>query len=896
MFMKKVFLFFGALILLILIVLVTIPFIFKDDIQAAIDRELDKSLKAQVYYDTNDFTLSLIKSFPNLSVGVGNFGIVGEGVFAKDTLASIGNFGLTLDIMSVIKGEQISIVDVTLTDPRIKVKVLKDGQANYDIAKPTEEAAIEEDTTSSAPLNIEIANWEIINGTVIYDDATLPMKVEIISLNHQGSGDFASDVFDMKTKTTASSFTMDYDGVKYINDKSLDIDLVMAMDFEAMTFTFKENSAALSNFGFNFKGFVAMPSDDIDIDINYSGQNISMVSILSLIPGAYQEYLEGVTAKGKVGFDGYVKGIYNERSMPAVSANLNVDNGSILYAEYPVPMERITIRSNFLYPSADMTQTSFNMEKFQMSLDGEEVSASLFFKNLEDYFWDFKVNGDVDLDKITKIFPIEGMTLAGKMNAKFQTKGKMSDLEAEQYQKLNAAGSMAIKGFKYESPDFPQGFGISEAKMSFNSKEVALEKFAGNAGKTDLNMDGVITNYMAYALSDSATLKGKLNYRSKLVDANEWIVAEDTVSAVPEDTVALEIVRIPTNIDFVFTSTIDKLLYDNLSMNAFAGQVIVRDGSVNMKKVKFEMLKGYFEMNGFYASKPEIPEYNFDFGIKDLSIASSFQTFNTIQKMAPMAEKMSGKFSADLKLKGLLDKEMMPIDNKMQGYASVLIQDGALENLEIMEKIAKVTKISKAEDGTLTMRDVSMNLEIVNGKVFVAPFDVVLGGRKTTISGSTAVDGYMDYQIMTNVPSGKVGDAANSLLSSYFGGKNLLSSSLDVTLGLTGTYDDYNVRFVSAKPAGSSGATSKAALKDVAKEKLDAAKKKAAEELAKQKAEAERIAAKKKAEVERIAKEKAAEAKRLADEAAVKAKKKAEDAAKDAVKDIFGKKKKDDGK
>jgi hypothetical protein len=894
--MKKLFLFFGALLLLILIALVSIPIIFKEDIQSAVDEQLDNALSAQVYYNTGDFRISLIKSFPNLSVSIGNFGIVGEAVFAKDTLASIENFSLTLDVMSVINGDQIKIIDVSLTKPKIKVKVLADGTANYDIAATSEEATGEENATESAPLSIQISNWQIIDGSVIYDDATLPMKVAISTLNHQGSGDFAADIFDMATKTTAGSFTMDYDGVKYINDKSLDIDLVMAMDFENMTFTFKENRAALSGFGFNFTGFVAMPSDDIVVDISYAGQDISMLSILSLIPGAYQEYLQGVTAKGSVSFDGYVKGTYNEQSMPAVSANLNVDNGSILYADYPVPMEQIVIRSNFFYPSADMTKTSFTMEKFHMSLDGEEVTASLFFKDLEDYLWDFKMDGNVDLGKITKIFPLEGMTLAGKMNAQLQTKGRMSDLEAERYQKLTTTGRLQIEKFKYLSPDLPQGFGISEAKMSFDPSDIKLEKFAGNAGKTDLNMDGIVSNYMAYALSDSATLRGKLNYSSKLVDANEWIVAEDTLMVTPEDTVALEIVRIPANIDFVLTSKIESLLYDNLDMRAFAGQVVVREGSINMNKVNFEMLKGYFEMNGEYASKPENPEYNFDFVIRDLNIAASYKAFNTIQKMAPMAEKMEGNFSAKMSLNGQLDAEMMPIDDKMQGYANVLIQDGALENLEILEKIAQVTKLKKGEDGKLTMKDVDMDLEIIDGKVFVKPFDVVLGGRKTTISGSTAVSGYMDYQMMTNVPTGKVGDAANSLLSSYLGGSSLISNSLDVTLGITGTYDDYNVKLVSAKSGGSKDGGAKSALKDAAQEKLDAAKKSVADELAKRKAEAEKLAAEKKAEVEKIAKEKAEELKQKAKEAAEKAAKDAiGDKAKDAVKDLFGKKKKSGG-
>ena len=119
--MKKVLIILASLIGLILLAAVLVPIIFKDDIQAAIDKELDKALNAKVYYDTDAFSVSLFKSFPDISVTVGDFGIVGVEPFEADTLVDVTEFSLTLDIMSVINGEQIEIVDVSLIEPTINV-------------------------------------------------------------------------------------------------------------------------------------------------------------------------------------------------------------------------------------------------------------------------------------------------------------------------------------------------------------------------------------------------------------------------------------------------------------------------------------------------------------------------------------------------------------------------------------------------------------------------------------------------------------------------------------------------------------------------------------------------------------------------------------------------------
>jgi len=91
----------AGLIGLIVLAAVLIPVFFKDDIRKAIDTQLDKNLNAKVYYDADKFGISLFRSFPNLSVRMQDFGLVGVGAFEQDTLASVSKFELVLDVMSL---------------------------------------------------------------------------------------------------------------------------------------------------------------------------------------------------------------------------------------------------------------------------------------------------------------------------------------------------------------------------------------------------------------------------------------------------------------------------------------------------------------------------------------------------------------------------------------------------------------------------------------------------------------------------------------------------------------------------------------------------------------------------------------------------------------------------
>jgi hypothetical protein len=53
----------GGLLVLILAAAFIVPIVFKDDIKAAIDKELAKSVNADVVFDVDKFSLSLFQQF-----------------------------------------------------------------------------------------------------------------------------------------------------------------------------------------------------------------------------------------------------------------------------------------------------------------------------------------------------------------------------------------------------------------------------------------------------------------------------------------------------------------------------------------------------------------------------------------------------------------------------------------------------------------------------------------------------------------------------------------------------------------------------------------------------------------------------------------------------------------
>ena len=997
--MKKLLIILGAVFAILVVAIIVLPILFKDDIQKAIDQAIAENVNADVYYDIDRFSLSLIRNFPDATVSLGDFGVVNRKPFAGDTLLAVNALNISVDLGSIIFGDQPRISGITLDQPNVFVSVLEDGRANYDIAIAKEEEEPVADTATS-DVAFSIDHWEINDGNVVYQDLTLPMVMDIEHMNHTGSGDFTLDVFDMKTNTKIDRMSVNYDGVEYLTNKEIAAEADLNIDLEQSVYTFLENTFRVNDFTLGFDGSVAMPREDIELNLTFAAQDNSFKGLLSLVPGMYLEGFEDVQTEGTFDFGGFAKGTYNDTQMPAfqlklltenarfqypdlptpvtniavdllvdnpdgvidntvvnvksfhadlgsnpidgrllleglstykidtevkaklnlaemmqlypmdslelqgtydlnlvaqgtydsttqqiptIDMNMALQNGYVKSGDYP-PLENVNFTSTVKNETGQLAQTVVRVSDFDMTLADEPFHADLVVSNLDDYTWDLSAKGTLDLEKLTRIYPLEDTQLAGIIQADVQSKGKMSDVEAERYAQLPTSGTVDVRNLNYVSPDMPQGFRINQAQTEFNPERVTLKNFEGAAGRSDMRLTGYLSNYLGYALADDQTLRGELDFKSGKFDLNEWMTDEEAAApATEEDTVSapLEVVEVPKNIDFEMNANIAEVLYDNMTLNNMKGQIVVRDGAVRMNNLDFASLGGQFAMSGTYDTRnTKKPAFDFDLDIKNIAIRQAYQNFNTVQALAPIAQSMNGDMSTKFSIAGLLLPDMSPALNTVDGKGVLDIADAAVEDSKVVSAITSVTKLSNTK--TIAIKDTELQFEIKDGRVFVQPFDINVGNFKTVVAGSNGIDGSLDYDLKMTVPAGSVGTAVNSAIAKLTGDGGSVSSDIVLNLGLGGTYDNPKVNLGGAE----AGQGAKQAAKAVVKEKVDEQKEKLAAEVDEKKKAAEAEARKKAEEAKQKAQAAKEEAERKAREEADRLKQEAEKKANEAKEDV----------
>ncbi len=745
--MKLVLKIIGILIAIILLLMVAIPYFFRDQIAERVKKEINKNLTAQV--DFKDFSLSLFRSFPDFNFQLEGLSVVNRAPFEGDTLAYIPAFSLTLDLMSVFRGDAYELKKITLDKPRVNLLVTADGQANWDITMPSQQPPPEEQPADTSSFEIQLRHVSINNGRVVYDDKSLATYVLVEGLNHDLSGDFSLDFTSLKTHTTMDSLTIRYEGINYLDHVNAGLDADVDADLKNSIYTLKQNELRLNELQIVFDGSVAMQeNDDINLMLTFSAKREDFKDFLSLVPAIYASNFNNVQTSGKLSLNGNVKGIYNGDHYPAFALNIMVDNGRFQYPDLPKAVENININSKINYPGGtDLDKLTVNVSKFDFTMAGNPVTANLLVKTpLSDPYLKGEVNGKINLGQVKDVYPLEqGDELSGMITSNVSFEGRMSSLEKGNYDAFTLIGSLLVQDLKYKTGMLAVPLLINKAQLNFSPEYLDLVTLKMKLGQSDFSANGRIEQFLPYALSDG-TLTGSLQTSSNYFNVSALMAESQDTTAQTTDTAAMEVIEVPDRISFKLTSTFDKLLYDNIDLTNVKGTLRLEDQALILDQLSMNVLDGSMSMNGSYNTRDSLkPHADMNLKLSGLSIQDAYNTFDVMEKLAPIADKTSGTFSASLKMQTDLGTDMMPVYPTMNGSGSLTTSDIIVENVNSLNKIADALKMPDLK--RLKLTPVDLSFEIVEGKVNVKPFDIKYQDIKVTIGGWMALDQIIDYDM-----------------------------------------------------------------------------------------------------------------------------------------------------
>jgi len=792
--MAKILKFGSIVILLIVVILILVPWLFKDEIFKKVKEEANNNLKGELFIE--DLSLSLFRDFPNLSLTLEKVRYECDTPFAGIELFNIEELRAELDLMSVISGDAIDIKKIAFDHPTVHVKVLKNGNANYLIMKESE-VAVEEESAETAPFKMGIERFTISNLNLVYDDAEGEIFTEIVEGNFILNGDFTESDVVIKTMTTMKEFTVGMSGLNYLNKVALMADVAANYNQESALLTLTENTVEINKLRLLFNGWVQSFDDKMALDLTYEAPHSEFKEILSLVPAVYMEGYESVQTSGTFSLKGDVKGdyFYEGEDLPEFNLTIDISDGNFKYPDLPSSVSAIEMKMAISHPQGDADKTIVDISKSSMQIAGSPFKAKLYLKTpVSDPDMNLEIATSLNLKKLADVFPMEGSSFDGILDIEAHIKGRLSSFEKEDYENVEASGWINTKNLLIRTESIKEEVRIDTAYMAISPQKFSMPILSMKLGKSDFTGNGNFENMLSYALKDD-TLRGSFSLSSAYIDATElmnMMPEEEETQAV--DSASTAAPAIPGNVDLTFAAKADKILYDDMELNNVQGNVILKNAVAYLNGFSMDILEGKLLMNGNYrASDLGKGLYDLDMDLKGIDAKTSFTTFNTAQSFAPIASTAQGQFSTKMKFKGELTDDLEPDLNTLQANGN-LYTLGMLLQPELMGKISTILNDEKYKD--IKIKDADLSFEIKDGRVQVNPLKLMMGDLNAEFSGSHGLDETMDYLLKTEV------SVKSSKLPAELKALNLTDGKIPVQFKIGGTLSKPTVKPVFGDAAG----------------------------------------------------------------------------------------------
>jgi len=406
-----------SVLVILLITLTIVPYVFKDEITDKIESIANEKLDAQITFD--EIGLSVFKHFPALIVYAKNVNIDNKKTqFASSHVVQAKTAAVGVNFYSLLKGK-IVLDAIYLDTSNLNFEIDAAGNANFNIVKPSSAST---DTTTT---QFKIKRIIINKTNITYNDKSTPLNFKIQDLNYEGKGDLSAAIFDLNSNIKIKSFDFSADGVDYVRNKPVNAEIITHIDAKELKFRFERNNIRIKNFPFSFNGSFAFIKGGYDFDLRMQSKNSTLEEMLSLVPPAYDNWREEMSITGNIDFRIFARGKYmqDHSEKPSVSADLQINSGTIAYKKIKQPVKDININAKALIRDLDINKLKFDLENLSFNLDGKKTVASFHSEGFKKLKLKTAISAHLDLAKFKETLNLNQHDIRGNIALNLKADG-----------------------------------------------------------------------------------------------------------------------------------------------------------------------------------------------------------------------------------------------------------------------------------------------------------------------------------------------------------------------------------------------------------------------------------------------------------------------------------------
>ncbi len=755
--MRKIFFWTLGILVSLVLILAFVIWLMQDKIKAYAVDYLNGHLKTELKVDEIDVTF--ISTFPNVSLHFKNMLILDPpGLQSyRDTLLTAQHvylkFGLWEVLSSNYKAKQLDVYNAHL-----RAFINKDGIENYDILKPSEGK-----TKTGDDLVLSLKNIKLCNTRITYENHVRNQQYKFKTKELVFSGELGNDVFDMQTAGDLHIQSFRNKNLVLFKNQDSELDMVLTVNTTSNDLLIKKGDWKIGKMLLGVKGKLAFGDEGTLCDIEVFGKNVSLISIMQLLPDKVKNSMDRYKSYGNIDLNATIKGLAGKTKAPDVNASFKITNGMVVEKESNVSLHNIDLEGNYTN-SNKVGVDELNIKKMLARFKDGKFDLNGKLTDFVKPHFIFNVKGDFGLATLHH-FMGKGTIEEMKGDVSLDSKLDFVLLRTDDLLLTNTLINEASGTVKFSNATVlinAKGKPITDLNGQLNlaDNDALVDGLRGKVGESDFSINGAIKNFTPYFISGNQSLSVVGAFHSNYCNINDLVHDPSKGPQNITKPVNEFAFSFPDKINFNFDLNITKLEWEPFASSNLQGNFKLIDKKLSATNLTIDVAGG--KCTGSI-NVEELPGGGF--------IANADTKIDNVQ--LPLVLKAFKNFGQDLitpqNSKGILSASVqwvfpilpnLKVDGKgMLCNASVSIKKGELNNLDQLKQLAGFMRTDKkmrlflkndADDFEARIRNLKFDelkneLTVKQGILTIPKMEINSSAMKINFAGTHSFENDIDY-------------------------------------------------------------------------------------------------------------------------------------------------------
>lgn len=338
-------------------------------------------------------------------------------------------------------------------------------------------------------------------------------------------------------------------------------------------------------------------------------------------------------------------------------------------------------------------------------------------------------------------------------------------------------GELSARRAMLRTPYFPVRNRLDHLRLAFSSDSVVIDSVRYVGGSSDLAISGIVSNMKRVLLGRrNANLKVNFDIASDTIDVNQLAAAtfagaayaerlrrgqltdedrrnmeaDDTFQREFDDAVAgtdtIAPILVPTNVDANIGVRARNILYSDLHMHDFSGDLLVFDGAVNLNDLRAYSDAGNIELSALY-SAPRASDIRCGMGLQlqGFNIERFLNLVPAVDSIMPLMRDFAGTINADIAATVDIDSTMNLELPTLDAALHLSGSDLAFIDADTYRTIGKWLRFRDRADNRI--KHMSVQLLVHDNVMQIYPFKFDIDRYTLGVVGSNDLAMNFDYHI-----------------------------------------------------------------------------------------------------------------------------------------------------